>query len=41
MLQLAHLVERVTRNTGRKRLTSVLVLDVAELFSTMLVRLLL
>jgi hypothetical protein len=33
-LQLAHLVERITRNIGEKRLTGAVVLDVAKAFDT-------
>jgi len=33
-LQLAHLVERITRNFGKKRLTGAVFLDVAKAFDT-------
>ena len=33
-LQLAHLVERITRNLGEKRLTGAVFLDVAKAFDT-------
>jgi hypothetical protein len=33
-LRLAHLVERITRNFGKKRLTGAVFLDVAKAFDT-------
>jgi len=36
-LQLAHLVERITRNFGEKRLTGAVFLDVAKAFGTVLI----
>jgi hypothetical protein len=33
-LQLAHLIERITRNFGEKKLTGAVFLDVAKVFDT-------